>query len=48
MFYICKKKVVVWDNNVNPGKSKTSSFKKKWNKSEVIEKFAELGFEVFE
>ena len=47
-FIFAKKKVVVWDNNVKPGKSKTSSFKKKWNKSEVIEKFAELGFEVFE
>ena len=46
-FIFAKKKVVVWDNGVNPGKSKTSSFNKKWDKSEVIEKFSELGFNLY-
>jgi len=46
-FIFAKRKTVVWDNDINPGKSKTSSFKSKWNKAEVLEKFSELGFEMY-
>tara|TARA_B100000579_G_C22268161_1_gene592556 strand:- start:41 stop:499 length:459 start_codon:yes stop_codon:yes gene_type:complete len=42
-----KKKVVVWDNDINPGKFKTSSFSSKWDKSLLKQKFSELGFETY-
>jgi len=43
-FIFAKKKVVVWDNYINTGHYKESSFKSKWDKPEVLEKLSELGF----
>tara|TARA_B100001057_G_scaffold2310_1_gene2127 strand:+ start:1763 stop:2230 length:468 start_codon:yes stop_codon:yes gene_type:complete len=46
-FIFAKKKVVVWDNYINTGNYQESSFKSKWKKSKVMEKFSELGFEIY-
>ena len=43
-FVFAKKRVVTWDNDINPGTSKDSTFKSKWTKSRVLKKFSELGF----
>ena len=48
MFYFCKKRVVVWDNSINPASLGESTFKSKWDKSKVIKKLSELGFEMYE
>ena len=39
-----KKRKIVWDNGINPGKGKRSLVKKKWTRQEYIAKFTELGF----
>lgn len=46
-FIFAKKRFVVWDNSINPAHYSESSFKSKWNKSKVIKKFSELGFEIY-
>jgi len=47
-FIFAKKRVVVWDNSINPAHFDESTFKSKWDKSKVIEKMSELGFEMYE
>ena len=47
-FIFAKKRVVVWDNSINPGSLDESTFKSKWDKSKVKEKLSELGFEMYE
>tara|TARA_B100000427_G_C15355599_1_gene527422 strand:+ start:220 stop:834 length:615 start_codon:yes stop_codon:yes gene_type:complete len=43
-FIFAKKRTIVWDNGINPGKGKKSKVRKKWNKQEYIAKLTELGF----
>lgn len=43
-FIFAKKNYIVWENGINPAHYKKSSFKKKWDKNEVISKLTDLGF----
>ena len=47
-FIFAKKRVVVWDNAINPASLDESSFESKWDKSKVKKKLSELGFEMYE
>ena len=38
------RRIVKWDNGINPGKGKTSKINSKWSKEEIIAKLTELGF----
>jgi len=46
-FIFANKRVVVWENSINPAHFDESSFKSKWDKSKVIKKMSELGFEMY-
>ena len=39
-----RKRTIVWDNQINPGKGKVSTINSKWSDAEVRAKFTELGF----
>jgi hypothetical protein len=39
-----RNRTVKWDNGINPGKGKASTFNSKWSESEFISKLTELGF----
>ena len=43
-FIFAKRRVVVWDNDVNPAHYKKSAFKSKWSRSEIEDKLREFGF----
>ena len=39
-----KKRIIVWDNQINPGKGKASRINSKWSDAEIKAKLTELGF----
>jgi hypothetical protein len=43
-YIFAKKRKIVWNNGINPGKGKKSIVRKKWTRQEYIAKFTELGF----
>ena len=43
-FIFAKRRVIVWDNDINPAHWKKSAMKSKWNKSELESKLREFGF----
>ena len=39
-----RRKTIIWDNGINPGKGKVSAVSSKWSKQELKAKLKELGF----
>ena len=39
-----RRRTIVWNNGINPGKGNESTFKSKWSKIEIRAKLTELGF----